>query len=233
MDNPYREEFKYCTKCGSRIKKNSRFCIECGKEFYSGLENEGTINLKQNKGKKRDISNLSNKKKILILIFVLVFGIGQFIFIFLNQSKLIWNYNGLLSGTSPWGGVLTINVPSNPLSSNKHVIEASGTFAYVGSGEHGDVTFIHVDSNQRFFFEYDIGSGPFITTEYDRKTWTLPPGEYTIIWHSSSMRPHFELWAVSIFFPYDDIAFSVSGFSALFCSIGVIYLISKIRKNSR
>ncbi|KKM15472.1 hypothetical protein LCGC14_1695760 [marine sediment metagenome] len=233
MANPFKGEYKYCTKCGSRIRKDSRFCIECGTEFFLGLENERAVNLKQNKGRKRDISNLSNKKKILILIFVLIFGIGQFIFIFLGQSKLIWKYNGLLSGTSPWGGVLTINIPSNPSSSNKYVIEASGTFAYVGSGEHGNVTFIHVDSNQIFFFEYDIGSGPFIATEYDRKTWTLPPGEYTIIWHSSTMNPHFELWAVGIFFPNDDIAIPVSGLSALFCAIGVIYLISKIRKNSQ
>ncbi|KKM15470.1 hypothetical protein LCGC14_1695740, partial [marine sediment metagenome] len=108
MANPYEEEFKYCTKCGSRIKKDSRFCIECGTQFFIGLENERTENLKQKRGNKL---NLSNKKKILILIFALVIGIGQFTFIFLVQSKDIWQFSNTFAG--PESGHLTINVPPN------------------------------------------------------------------------------------------------------------------------
>ena len=173
-----------------------------------------------------------SQKKILILIFALIFSTGQFIFIFLIQSKVIWEFGGVFSGTSPWGGELTINVPSNPLSSNKYVIEASGTFVYVSSGESGSVTFIHVPTNQNFYFEYNLGESPFIGTEYERKTWTLPAGEYNVIWSNSDAHPHYKLIAVSFYFPYDDIVIPISGFLALFCSVGVISLIIRIRKMS-
>ncbi len=173
-----------------------------------------------------------NQKKILILIFALIFSTGQFIFIFLVQSKVIWEFSGVFSGSSPWGGELTTNVPSNPLSSNKYVIEASGSFTFVGSGESGSVTFTHVDSNQVFYFSYNLGEGPFIGTEYERKTWTLPPGEYNIIWYNSDAHPHYKLIAVSFFYPYDEIVIPISGFLALFCAIGVISLIIRIRKMS-
>ena len=227
MANPYKEEFKYCTKCGSRIKKDSRFCIECGTQFFIGLENERTENLKQKRGNKL---NLSNKKKILILIFALVIGIGQFTFIFLVQSKDIWQFSNTFAG--PESGHLTINVPPNPFNGNKYVMKASESFYYIGSFEFGSVTFTHVDSNQIFYFEYYLGPGLFVGTLSEETTWILPSGEYNVLWYNSDNSPSYKLIAASFFWPYDEIVFMVSGFSALFCVIGVIIQIKRIRKNS-
>ena len=167
--------------------------------------------------------DLSRKnRKIIIVVVVLIVAIGQLIFLFSFQSRAIWKFSGVWSGSSPWGGELTFNVPPNPLLSNKYVIEVSATFVYTGGHEGGNITFFHLASNQSFFFEYSLGDGQFIGTEYESKIWILPSGIYNITWHHSDMNPHYKLIAASFLYPVDEIVVMVSG---LVCLIAVIALI--------
>lgn len=146
---------------------------------------------------------IETKQKINILILISIIGIaiGQFAFLFSVQSKVIWRFDGELSGSSPWGGELNFNVPPNPLVSNKHVIEVSQYFSVIGDREIGNVTFLHLSSNLSFFFEYFFGQGSYKGTEYVSEIWFLPPGMYNITWNNDDSRPHYKLFAVSFFYP--------------------------------
>ena len=182
---------------------------------------------------KRVKMKVSHKKRnIIIVVVVLVVAIGQFFFLFSFQSRVIWRFSGGWSGSSPWGGELTINIPPNPLLSNKYVIEASATFVYIGGGEGGNITFFHLASNQSFFLEYSLGDSPFIGTEYERKIWILPSGMYNITWHNSDNNPHYKLIAASFLYPLDELVVMVSGFVCLIAIIALIRPIISIIKES-
>lgn len=172
-------------------------------------------------------------KKIILLISILSIAAGQFIFLFSVQSKVIWRFDGVFSGSSPWGGEFNLHVPPNPLASNKYVIKVSESFAYVGQYEQGNITFIHLASLQSFFFEYSLGDGPFIGTESESVMWILPSGMYNVIWNNGDAHPHYKLIAVSFFYPVDQIVILISGFLALFCAIGIIrVLIGALRSRN-
>jgi len=175
---------------------------------------------------KRVKMKVSHKKRnIIIVVIVLVVAIGQLIFLFSFQSRLIWRFDGVWSGSSPWGGELTLNVPPNPLLSNKYVIKASGYFSIMGQYEEGNLTFFHLASNQSFFLEYFLGEGTIVGTDYEMEIWILPSGMYNITWHNSNANPHYELIAASFLYPVDEIVVMVSGFV---CLIAVIALIRPI-----
>lgn len=168
--------------------------------------------------------------KILILISILGIGAGQFIFLFSVQSKVIWRFDGVSSGSSPWGGELTFNVPSNSLASNKYVIKVSESFSFIGQFERGNITFLHLASSQSFFFEYYLGESSLKGTESESETWILPSGMYNITWNNDDSSPHYKLIAASFFYPLDEIVILVSGLSALICVIGVIGAFIRIIK---
>jgi hypothetical protein len=172
---------------------------------------------------KMDVSH--KKRNIIIVVVVLIVAIGQLVFLFSFQSRVIWRYSGEWSGSSPWGGELTFNVPPNPLFSNEYAIQASGTFVYVGGYEAGNITFFHLASNQSFFFEYSLGDGLYIGTESEEQIWILPSGMYNITWSNSDQHPHYKLIAASFLYPLDELVVMVSGFV---CLIAVIALIRPI-----
>ncbi|TKJ20714.1 MAG: hypothetical protein CEE42_14590 [Promethearchaeota archaeon Loki_b31] len=183
---------------------------------------------------KRVKMKVSHKKRnIIIVVVVLVVAIGQLIFLFSVQSRLIWRFDGVWSGSSPWGGELTFNVPPKPLFSNRYIIHISDTFVTVGEYEEGNITFFHLASNQSFFFEYFLGEGPFIGTESEEQIWNLHSGMYNITWSNSDSHPHYKLIAASFLYPLDELVVMVSGFVCLIALIALIRpIISIINKST-
>ena len=140
-------------------------------------------------------------------------------------------FDGVSSGSSPWGGELTFNLPANPLFSD-YVIEVSEDFSYLLSREEGNLTFYHIASGQSFFLEYYLREGSYQGTEYERSIWNLPPGIYNITWNNDDPNPHYKLIGKGFFYPVDDIVVMVSGFVLLFAGIALIRpIISIIKKD--
>ena len=174
---------------------------------------------------KRVKMGVSHKKKNIVIVVVgLMLALGQFSILFSIQSRVIWRFDGVYSGTSPWGGELTFNVPPNPIFSD-YAIEVSESFTYLFQREEGNLTFYHIASNQSFFLEYYLGDSPYQSTEYESRIWNLPSGMYNITWNNDDSRPHYKLTAMSFFYPMDEIVVMVSGV-VLF--IGLIALIGPV-----
>lgn len=174
---------------------------------------------------KRVKMGVSHKKKnIIIVVIGLIVAIGQFSFLFSVQSRIIWRFDGVSSGSSPWGGELTFNLPPNPIFS-QFAIEVSEDFTYLLQREEGNLTFYHLASNQSYFLEYYLGDSPYQGTEYERRIWNLPSGMYNITWNNDDSKPHYKLTAMSFFYPLDELVVMVSGFVLL---IGLIALIGPI-----
>lgn len=171
---------------------------------------------------KMDVSH--KKRNIIIVVVVLIVAIGQLVFLFSIQSRVIWRFNGVDSGSSPWGGELTFNLPPNPIFS-QFAIEVSESFTYLLQSEEGNLTFYHLASNQSFFLEYYLGDSPYQGTEYEEKIWILPSGMYNITWNNDDSNPHYKLTAMSFFYPFDELVVMISGFV---CLIAIIALLRPI-----
>ncbi len=181
---------------------------------------------------KRVKMGVSHKKRNIIIVVVgLIVALGQFSILFSIQSRVIWRFNGVYSGSSPWGGELTFNLPPNPIFS-QFAIEVSESFTYLLQREEGNLTFYHLASNQSFFLEYYLGDSPYQGTEYETRIWNLPSGMYNITWNNDDSKPHYKLTAMSFFYPMDELVVMVSGvvlFIALIALIGpIVSIINEI-----
>lgn len=176
---------------------------------------------------------VSNKKKnIIIVVVVLLVTVGQFIFFFSLQSRIIWRSSAQYSGSFLYTDTDSFNVPPNIFGYNRYAIQASGYFAIAGAIEWGNITFTHVDTNQNFFFEYQLGEGNIIGEDSETQIWVLPSGLYNIIWYSTTNQPNLQLISTSFFFPVDGIVLLVSGFITVIALIYVLGEIVRIMKES-
>ena len=171
------------------------------------------------------------KKQTIIVIIGLTLAIGQFSVLFMVQSRVVWNFDtDTYSGSPPWGGELTLNLPSNPLYS-RYAIKITGYFYYSGEYVRGNLTFFHLASNQSFFFEYYLRDAYFIGEKSAEKFWFLPSGMYNITWTNSDRFPDYDLIGTSFFYPQDPIVIMISGFVLLIAGIALIRPIISIIKN--
>jgi len=93
----------------------------------------------------------------LIVLFMLILGIGQFIFIFLNHSNVIWEYRP--ESSSGHTGETTLYIRSSPFHFNRYAIQASGRYDfsdYPGSSEQGYIIFTHKGTGKiNFYYSKD------------------------------------------------------------------------------
>jgi len=148
--------------------------------------------------------NKKQRNKLIVLL-MLIIGIGQFIFILLNHSNVIWEYKP--DSSSGHTGETTLYIRSSPIHFNRYAIQASGRFdisEYPRHREQGNITFTHQGTGQSFLFEYLIGDD-YQSLEREYKIWVLPEGEYDIQWYCSDTIPDYELSAASLFYPGDRV----------------------------
>ncbi|MFX0075756.1 MAG: hypothetical protein ACFE96_09955 [Candidatus Hermodarchaeota archaeon] len=169
---------------------------------------------------------MNKRTGIIIIILLHLLTIGQFLFLISVQSREVWRFEGVGSGTS---GELAFNLPWNPFYS-EYLIEASEDFTQIYSVKEGSVRFYHISSNQSFFFEYSLFESGYYSTSSERRTWRLLPGWYTIIWTNNDSTPCYTLLGMSFLYPMDEMYLFLSGSVVVIMSLALINPTIKISK---
>ncbi|MEE9378634.1 MAG: hypothetical protein V3V33_11445 [Candidatus Lokiarchaeia archaeon] len=182
---------------------------------------------------------MNRNLKIIIGIIAITIGIGQVIFIGLNnRNKVLWEYGG---GYQEHNGATILNIPPNPIVGNKFAIKVSADFYnvyYMHHFNYGSINFTHQKSGRIFVFEYNLIYSVGVNVDAKENQWSLPSGGYNVTWENRNCAYKYKLIKAGIGYPHNGLLLIGSVIiSITFILLGILTIslaleiIGKHRKN--
>lgn len=182
---------------------------------------------------------MNRNLKIIIGIIVITIGIGQVIFISLNnRNKVLWENDGRYQEHN---GDTILNIPPNPIAGNKFAIKVIADFYNVNFQHYfnsGSINFTHQKSGRIFVFEYNLIYTVGVNIDTKENQWSLPSGGYNVTWENKNCAYKYKLIKAGIGFPDNGLLLIGSVIiSITFILLGILTIslaleiIGKHRKN--
>jgi len=154
---------------------------------------------------------MNKNPKILISIIVIIIGIGQIIFISLNnRNKVLWEYGG---GYQEHNGISEVAIPQNNIAGNKFEIKVSADFYnvyFMHYSNSGSINFTNQKSGRIFVFKYNLVYSGGVDIVVKKKCWSLPSGWYNISWENRNCAYKYKLFKAGIGCPHNSLLLIVS-----------------------
>lgn len=165
---------------------------------------------------------------IILGIIIITIGIGQAIFIGLNnRNKVLWEYGG--GFPQAHNGATNINVPPNPIAGNKFAIKVIADFFnvyYMHLYNYGSINFTNQNSGRIFVFEYNLIYSEDVKVDVKENQWSLPSGGYNVTWENHNCAYKYKLIKSGIGYPYNSLLlFGSVIISVTFIILGILTII--------